>query len=114
MSHCLLKITQCECCIHLLKTDPVSNAYVDNLDRGLKLPPSALNNHIQTTFAVLEYTEQKIISFLTPWKNVALRLLNNLSDRWENLAVTCTKKTIRISRIRPDSFFNQFVTDIYI
>ena len=71
ISHCLLKRTQCECCIHLLKTDPVSNAYVDILDRGLKLPPSALNNHVQTAFAVFEYTEQKIMSFLTPWKNVA-------------------------------------------
>ena len=63
ISHCLLKRTQCECYIHLLKTDPVSNAYVDNLDRGLKLPPSALNNHVQTAFVVLEYTEQKIMSF---------------------------------------------------
>ena len=88
ISHCLLKRTQCECCIYLLKTDPVSNAYVDNLDRGLKLPPSALNNHVQTAFAVLEYKEHKIISFLTPWKNIALR--------WETLAVNCMKKTIRI------------------
>ena len=86
ISHCLLKRTQCEYCIHLLNTDPVSNAYVDNLDRGLKLPPSALNNHVQTAFAVLEYTEQRIISFQTPWKNVALRLLNSLSS-WENF--TC-------------------------
>ena len=86
ISHCLLKRTQCECCIHLLNTDPVSNAYVDNLDRGLKLPTSALNNHVQTEFAVLEYTEQKIISFQTPRKNVALRLLNSLSS-WENF--TC-------------------------
>ena len=35
ISHCILERTQCECCIHLLKT-PVSNAYVDNLDSGLK------------------------------------------------------------------------------
>ena len=59
ISYCLLKRNQCECCIHLLKTDPVSNAHVDILDRGLKLPPSALNNHVQTAFAVLEIQNRK-------------------------------------------------------
>ena len=96
ISHCLLERTQCECCIHLIKTDPVSNAYVDNLDRGLKLPPSALNNHVQTAFVVLEYTEQKIMSFLTPWKTSLFVFLTAYQTVGKTLAVSCTKKTIRI------------------
>ena len=60
------------------------NAYVDNLDRGLKLPPSSLNNYVQTAFEVLKYAEKKIISFQTPCKNVALRILHSLLSCLEN------------------------------
>ena len=94
ISHCLLKRTQCECCIHLLNTDPVSNAYVDNLDRGLKLPPSALNNHVQTAFAVLEYTEQKSFPFKYLVKT-SLFVSLTVCQVGKTLPVNCMKKTRR-------------------
>ena len=95
ISHCLLKRTQCECCIHLLNTGPVSNAYVYNLDGGLKLTPSALNKHVQTAFVLLEYTEQKIFSFQTPWKKLLLIFLTVCRFVGKTLPANYMKRTVR-------------------
>ena len=63
ISYSLLKKVNCDECIGKLKQDPVTNNYVQSLNQGLSLPPSALNHYTYTAFAILDTYEYQIRSF---------------------------------------------------
>ena len=81
ISYSLLKKVSCTECVGKLKQDPVTNNYVQSLNHGLTLPPSALNHYTYTAFTILDTYESQIRSFKVPWKILGHRLLNEISGR---------------------------------
>ena len=59
ISYSLLKRVSCPECIGKLKHDPVTNNYVQSLNHGLTLPPSALNHYTYAAFAILDLMNLK-------------------------------------------------------
>ena len=80
ISRSLLKSIDCEVCRIALNNDPVSNAYLDDYNKGgLKLPTSSLTSYTQCAFSILDHLEERILEVDVPSKVLTQSILNHLS-----------------------------------